>query len=234
MDKIEFINEMRMMRLILVFLLLSVVLSGCGGWTVRPIPYNVPPTTLASRTPSVHTATPVIIPATFTATQSGPSPTPLSSSITDTPIVDPTFTETPAGSTLVPTLVTVPPEALTVDLLGCDTSIDITHGMGEVTNAFLTISNLGTSELLNICATLRGQDEGQAHPDRTKCISSIPGGYQVTLKLTIDTTYKEASPIQVEIASDDLLLQRLAKDGCSDIGLFPPGIDDIGRVEKIP
>lgn len=106
--------------------------------------------------------------------------------------------------------------------------------MGEVTNAYVTISNVGAAELTNVCATLRGLDEGRPHPDKTKCVPSLAPNYQVTLKLTIDTTYKEDTPIQVDIASNDVLLQRAGKDSCTDIGLFPPGIDDLGVVKPMP
>jgi hypothetical protein len=121
-----------------------------------------------------------------------------------------------------------------VDILGCNTSIDLTHGLGEVTNAYVTISNLGTNNLENVCATLRGQDEGKPHPDRKKCSTALPAGYQVTQKLTIDTTYKEASPIQIDVTSNDVLLQRVGKDACKDIGLFPPDLDGLGTIIKIP
>jgi hypothetical protein len=106
--------------------------------------------------------------------------------------------------------------------------------MGEVTNAFVTISNTGPAELTDVCATLRGLDEGRPHPDKTKCVASLAANYQVTLKLTIDTTYKEVTPIQVDIASDENLLQRVGMDSCTDIGLFPPGIDDLGVPKPIP
>jgi hypothetical protein len=121
-----------------------------------------------------------------------------------------------------------------VDLLGCNTGIDLSHGMGEVTNAYVTISNLGTVDLGNVCATLNGRDEGRPHPDKTKCSTSLPAGYQVTQKLTIDTTYKEASLIQIDVSSNNVLLQRVGKDTCRDIGLFPPAVEGLGVVKKIP
>jgi hypothetical protein len=129
---------------------------------------------------------------------------------------------------------TVSSVKIKVDILGCNTSIDLTHGLGEVTNAYVTISNLGTNDLENVCATLRGQDEGKPHPDRIKCLTALPAGYYVTQKLTIDTTYKEASPIQIDVTSNDVLLQRVGKDSCKDIGLFPPELDGLGTIIKIP
>jgi hypothetical protein len=123
---------------------------------------------------------------------------------------------------------------INVDILGCNTSIDLTHRLGEVTNAYVTISNLGTTDLENVCATLRGQDEGRPHPDKTKCSATLPAGYRVTQKLTIDTTFKEASPIQIDVTSNDVLLMRVGKDACKDIGLFPPDLDGLGTIKRNP
>jgi hypothetical protein len=217
-----------------IYLLLLAALSGCSDWTVQPISYNTPPTPIPSQTPSIQTATPNIILPTLTATLSEPSVTPTQLTDTITPMVDPTSTEIPPSPIIPPTLETVPPESLKIDLLGCNTSVDITHGMGEVTNAYVTVGNLGTTDLDNVCATLRGKDEDRPHPDKTKCISSLPAGFQATLKLTIDTTYKQNSPIQVDITSNDVLLERLGKDTCKDIGLFSPDADDFGNIKRIP
>jgi hypothetical protein len=220
--------------LFLIYLPFLIALVGCNGWTVRPVSYNIPVASSPSHIPIIHTATPVVIKPTLTSTVLVVSLTPTQLTDTGTPVVDPTLTETPATPTMIPTLETVPSGITKVDILGCNTGLDVTHGMGEVTNAYLTISNPGTTDLENVCATLRGQDEGRLHPNRTKCIASLPGGFQVTQKLTIDTTYKEDSPIQVDITSNNTLLQRLGKDSCKNIGLFPPDIEDLGVIERIP
>ena len=223
-----------MKPLFFIYLLLLAALSGCSGWTVQPILYSTPLSPIPSQTPSIYTATPKIIPPTLTATLFESSVTPTQLTDTVTPMVDPTSTEIPPSQTIIPTLETVPSESLKIDLLGCNTSVDITHWMGEVTNAYVTVSNPGTTDLDNVCATLRGQDEGRPHPDKTKCISSLPAGFQETLKLTIDTTYKQNSSIQVDVTSNDVLLQRLGKDTCKDIGLFSPDADDFGNIKRIP
>ena len=144
----------------------------------------------------------------------------------------PVMVDLPASPTIIPTE-TIPSTLLKIDVLGCNTSIDVTHGMGEVTNAYVTVSNIGSAGLENVCATLRGLDEGRIHPDKTKCVPSLPANYQVTLKLTIDTTYKVSTPIQVDVAIQDGLFQRVGKDSCTDIGLFPPGVDDLGLIKPI-
>jgi hypothetical protein len=212
-----------MKRLFLIGVLLATASSGCDVWVVRPAPYNIP-TPLPTRTPSIYTPTPVILapPVTGTAT-----------SISLTP-PQPTSTGTALSPTPTPTNIDGSASVLIhADVLGCDTSIDITHGMGEVTNAYVTVSNISTTDLENVCATLRGLDEGRAHPDKTKCVPLLPARNRVTFKLTVDTTYKKDTPIQVDINSDIGLLERIGQDSCTDISLFPDRIDDLDVVEPI-
>lgn len=222
-----------MIRSVFTGLMLSFVLAACSGWTVQPLPY-IPPTPFPTITPSIHTATPIILPPPVTSTIIAGSLTPIPPSETVTPSSEPTFTETSLNPTFPPTIETVPSIEITVDILGCNTSLDITHGMGEVTNAYVTLANLGSADLENVCATLRGQDEGRPHPDKTKCVSLLPVGSKVTQKLTIDTTYKKDSPIQVDVTSNDVLILRVGKDSCTDLGLLPPDPNNLGVLHPIP
>jgi hypothetical protein len=114
-----------------------------------------------------------------------------------------------------------------VEILGCDTSIDVSHGMGEVTNAYVVLRNIGGTNLTNVNTTLRALDEGREHPDKTVEVSSLLAGYQVTLKLTVDSTYQEQTPIQIEVAADGGLFQRVGAESCEDIGLFAPNPSDL-------
>ena len=106
--------------------------------------------------------------------------------------------------------------------------------MGEVTNAYVTISNTGDVALNNVCATLNAMDEGRVHPDKTKCVASLPAGYQVSEKLTVDTTLKQASPIQVDVTSSGNLLQRVGQNACTNFDLIPPKIHNLGTIMPIP
>ncbi len=106
--------------------------------------------------------------------------------------------------------------------------------MGEVTNAYVTIKNVGTLSLTDVCATLSALDEGQVHPDKTRCVPSLPTSYQVTLKLTVDTTFRVDSPIQVNVTAGSKELQRVGKDSCTDLGLFGPDTNEIGVATPIP
>jgi uncharacterized membrane protein len=94
--------------------------------------------------------------------------------------------------------------------------------MGEVTNAFVTIKNTGHVALTNLRVTLLALDEGREHPDKTVELTSLPPAYQVTVKLTVDSTYKKDTPIQVEVTSDQGTFPREGSAACRDIGIFAP------------
>jgi hypothetical protein len=216
---------MSMKRLLLTGTLFIFVMTGCDVWVVRPAPYPIP-TPVPTRTPAIYSPTPIILapPVTGTATPLFLTP-PLPS------------TNTPPNPSPTPSVIITasrPAVQVRTQILGCNTSIDISHGMGEVTNAYVTLNNTGATDLENVCATLRGLDEGRPHPDKTKCTSSLPSGYLVTFKLTIDTTYKKDTPIQVDVTSGTELLQRVGQASCSDIGLFPPDIADLGVIKPVP
>jgi uncharacterized membrane protein len=121
-----------------------------------------------------------------------------------------------------------------VEILGCNTSIDVTHGMGEVTNAFVVLRNTGDVDLTNVSATLHALDEGREHPDKTVEVTSLLAGYRVSLKMTVDSTYQEETPIQVEVSADGGLFQRVGAESCKDIGIFAPNPGDLTPVPNNP
>ena len=228
-----------MKRLIVILAFLSLVLSACGyiGWvTAAPDIYRITP----SRPPTILTLTPVIIYPTTSATlPPPPSFTPIPTLVTDssptftitsTITVTPTITET---STASPTFTDTPPP-LEITLLGCDTGFDVTHGMGEVTNAYVIVANREGPDLTNVCATLSAADEGRVHPDKTVCAPSLPRGFQVTLKLTIDTTFQANTIVQVSLTSDQGLSANGGGLACKDIGAFMPAAEVIGVLQPVP
>jgi hypothetical protein len=120
-----------------------------------------------------------------------------------------------------------------LDILGCDTSIDLVHQMGEVTNAYPVIRNSTGKNLTNVCATLSASDEARVHPDKTACVAALPGGYQVTLKLTVDTGAGQDTTIQVVVTTNEGVNASASLSSCRDIGL--PGWlpDRVGVIEPI-
>lgn len=208
------------MKYFLIPLLTTFVLTSCNGWFLRASPYNPPtPFRPATQTPRIVSPTPAVAGA-GTITPAVLNPT-LTASIpitpnTDTPLPSPTDTASPQPTVFVPM------PSVSVLVLGCNTSLDLTHGMGEVTNAFVTLTNTGNVDLSNLKATLFALDEGRQHPDKTVEIASLPVSHQISIKLTVDSTYQAETPIQVEVFADGGLFQWVGQDSCRDIGLFAP------------
>jgi hypothetical protein len=122
---------------------------------------------------------------------------------------------------------------LSLEILGCNTSLDILHQMGEVTNAYPIVRNFSNQNMTNVCATLSASDEARVHPDKTVCTVMLPAGYQITLKLTVDTGTGEDTAIQVVASTTGGLSATVSRTSCLDIGL--PGWlpDTVGKIEPI-
>ncbi|MGB7873962.1 MAG: hypothetical protein WBL25_06230 [Anaerolineales bacterium] len=207
-----------MKKLLPLVFFLVFSLTACDGWSYTVPTFPAPPPTI---TPSIFTATPVIVTITDTSTPPVPTETPTETGTPVTPTETATaFTETPTPTDTA-TLASLPPNII-VEVLGCNTSIDITHGMGEVTNAYVTLKNNTGADLTDICTTLSAIDEGRVHPDKTVCVPQLDHGQQVTLKLTADSTYRVETPIQIEVKNGENLLSRVGQESCTDIGLFAP------------
>ena len=205
-------------------ILLTLLTASCNGWVLQPGANPPTPFLPPTNTPAILTATPVVIAASATSTVQVQIPT-----STSLPFITATTVPTLVPSdTPVVTQVTVPSlPGVSVEILGCNTSVDVTHSMGEVTNAFVVLRNTGGVELTNLRATLNALDEGREHPDKTVEVTSLPVRYRVTLKLTVDSTYQEETPVQVEINADGGLFQRVGAESCKDIGLFAPNPNDL-------
>ena len=155
------------------------------------------PTGTITRTP-----TPSATPTATTSPKPTTTPTLPTPSITPSP----TVTRTPSVTPLPPNLVTT--------ILGCDIGFDLTHGMGQVTNAYARVRNLGGIELTNVCLTLNASDEGRVHPDKSHCFSLLPVNYEVTTKLTVDTQSNTVSSIDVVVTSNQNLGDQVSGAGC--------------------
>jgi hypothetical protein len=214
----------QIMKKIPFFLILALLLSSCDLWKIAPQPFPVQ-SPVPTFTPAIITATPFIIP-------------PPGLDFSPTPIGIITLPPSPLPSTVTaepPTQTATQPivQAVAVDILGCNTSIDISHGMGEVTNAYVTIKNTGNVDLPNACALLRAIDEDREHPDKEVCVTNLPAQYQVTQKLTVDSQYQADTIIQVDVTSNGTILLRVDKQSCRDISLIGGAPTDTGVVKPL-
>jgi hypothetical protein len=106
--------------------------------------------------------------------------------------------------------------------------------MGKVTNAFPLIQNYGPADLSQVCATLSANEEGRPHPDKTKCVPSLPSGFQVVLKLTVDTSFGQEVNISVNITSLEKATALASRIGCGGLALPGWSPEDVGIVQPIP
>src|SRR6266508_1236811 len=201
----------------------ALLLASCNGGVIQPVPNNPPtPFLPPTQTPSIFTAAPIVNVASAT-------PVPQLATWTSIPFITATTAPTLIPSDTPVSVQTTAPSgpSISLEVLGCNTSIDVTHGMGEVTNAFVVIRNTGGVELTNLKVTLNALDEGREHPDKTVEVASLLVGYKVNLKLTVDSTYQAETPIQIEVSGDAGLFQRVGADSCKDIGIFAPNPESL-------
>ena len=86
--------------------------------------------------------------------------------------------------------------------------------MGEVTNPYVRVRNLGGTELTNVCLTLGANDEGRTHPDKTRCLPSLRPNYEVTTILTVDTEFRKSTSTEVAVTTNQGVADRVLGSGC--------------------
>ncbi|CAG1008504.1 hypothetical protein ANRL4_03898 [Anaerolineae bacterium] len=124
------------------------------------------------------------------------------------PQIEDTPTPTPAESTAF---------KFNVLILGCNTGVDISHGLGEVTNIYALIQNAGTTEASDVRVVASANDEGQSHPDKSQTVQHLPPGYEVTFKLTVDTQFRQGTTVTVDVTNPAGLQVSASKDDCRQL-----------------
>lgn len=102
-------------------------------------------------------------------------------------------------------------------ILGCNTGMDISHGLGEVTNIYALIQNAGTTEASDVRVVANASDEGQPHPDKSQTVQHLPSGYEVTFKLTVDTQFRQGTTVTVDVKNPAGLQVSASKDDCRQL-----------------
>ena len=91
---------------------------------------------------------------------------------------------------------------LNVIIEGCTKGFDISNGMGEVTNVYVKIQNIGEADIKSIYAIASATDEGRSHPAKSLTSGEIPYGYERVIRLTVDTTSGKPTGITVKVAQE--------------------------------
>jgi len=74
--------------------------------------------------------------------------------------------------------------------------------MGEVTNVYVKIQNIGEADIKSIYAIASATDEGRSHPAKSLTSGEIPYGYERVIRLTVDTTSGKPTGITVKVAQE--------------------------------
>lgn len=143
---------------------------------------------------------------------------------TETPSVPPTSTDVPPIPTPSATPTPSMPE-FNLIILGCNTGIDLAHGLGEVTNVYAVIQNVGDVEANQVQIVASANDEGREHPDKTKLVSKLPPGYEITLKFTVDSTFRQDTSVTLDLSSAEGARAMVDRSDCRDLRTDLPNIE---------
>jgi hypothetical protein len=198
---------------VLIFVLMLVILLiGC----IPPTP--VPPMSVQPLVGSTGTAGSL---ATFELI--------ITPTLTSTPTVTPTYNPIPSP-TPVPSPMPTPAPKVNVLIPSCDTGIDFFNQLGEVTNAYVTVQNVGVGEVTNLKVVLQANDEERVHADKSYTIQDLPPGYEISLKLTVDTGNNVDTTIMVFLNSVEGVNVSARKPSCQQRRLDQDIINKMGEL----
>jgi VCBS repeat-containing protein len=195
----------------LAILILAIQATGCGVSPMQITPYDPElSTALAAYTQmakNVKSPTFTLSPR-FSPTSSHTITQTVSATLTSSPTL--TLSPTPSQ-----TDTPVPVVKLNVMIATCDTGVDIFHKLGEVTNAYVMVQNVGNADATGVQATLSASDEQKPHPDKTYLVQNLPAGEEIPLKLTVDTKEGVDTSITVDVTSAEEVSAKAEKASCS-------------------
>jgi len=194
-----------------VIIVLALQTTGCGSSPIQITPYNPAlSTALAAYTQAAKSSISPIF--TFTPRQPSTSTRTFTPTISLTMTLSQTATLSPSPSA---TDTPRPVVKLNVMIATCDTGVDLFHNLGEVTNAYVLLQNVGTADATDVQATLQASDEQKPHPDKSYLVQNLPAGDEIPLKLTVDTKEGVATSIKVEVTSAEEVSASASKASCS-------------------
>lgn len=94
----------------------------------------------------------------------------------------------------------IPIPKLTLTIDECVTSQNFTKGLGEVTDLYVTLSNFGTKEALNVSINGTANDVESVMAESYGTIVAIPPGLSAKLKVVVDTDSSTQTTAKVNVS----------------------------------
>ena len=208
-------------------------------------PFALPPKTIPNQTEVTSAATANLstpffsIPLLEGKLNPLPTETPLptqTSTLTPSATNTPTMTFTPTATntvTFTPTPTATKMPKLNVLFQTCDTGVDIFSGLGEVTNAYITIQNIGNQDAENVRITLAASDEEKPHRDRQYVVPHLPPQYEISVKLSVDTQSGKDTVLTVHVSAENAASEAVTKENCSSRFADKERIEALGALYKV-
>jgi hypothetical protein len=213
-----------------ILMVLAVLLAGCGFSPIQITANN--PGLATALEAYTETAQKIIEPTNTPAPKRTPTRTlTISPTGTMTAAASLTPNETAATPSPSPTQVSAP--KINALIMTCDTGIDIFNKLGEVTNAYVTVQNVGTGDANDVQIELSAVDEGKPHPDKSFMVQHLPFGYEISLKLSVDTTEKKATSLILNVTSAEGVKAAATKSSCTSLVPEEDIIKKMGSLFKV-
>ncbi|MCX6083300.1 MAG: hypothetical protein NTW32_27545 [Chloroflexi bacterium] len=133
----------------------------------------------------------------------------------------------------VPTPTPIHLPKVNIMIFTCDTGTDIFNGMGEVTNGYVMVQNVGEVDISNVRVELRANDEGKTHPDKYYELPNLPFGYQIPLRLTVDTKNNVDTELEAVVSGDNNVYSTTTKSSCNLRTVDQQAVDSMGVLFKL-
>lgn len=101
-----------------------------------------------------------------------------------------------------------------------------------MTNAYVTIQNVGNLTASDLVVALSSPSASGLHPDRNYTIGYLPEGHEISLKLTVDTQNSEDSSVTATVTGDGLE-ESASKDSCRRRTPDRQAIQALGELFKV-
>ena len=99
----------------------------------------------------------------------------------------------------------------------CNTSFDVANLLGEVTNAYVLVGNIGKGVATNLKFTLAANDEDDRHPDKEYNLDELLPKHGVKVKLTVDTAQNVDTALTLTVVTGEGIKKTVKEPSCKDI-----------------